>query len=138
MPFKSYFIDVIRNKYAAFNGRARRSEYWFFVLFKWLIICSIAIISNSQGEDTLMAQVGTGIFMVFYCALIIPSLAVSVRRLHDSGKSGWFILLNVIPLFGGLILLIFYFMDSDEGTNMYGKDPHVAYDNATDHLIESI
>ncbi|MGQ2983495.1 DUF805 domain-containing protein [Flavobacterium sp.] len=110
-----WYLKVMRDNYANFSGRARRSEYWYFTLFNVLAIILLALLG-----------LVTGIFFVFYLvyiiAMIIPSLAVSVRRLHDTGKSGWFILLGLVPL-GGLVLLVFYCIEGDRGSNEYGPDP---------------
>jgi len=110
-----WYLKVMRDNYANFSGRARRSEYWYFTLFNVLAIILLALLG-----------LVTGIFFVFYLvyiiAMIIPSLAVSVRRLHDTGKSGWFILLGLVPL-GGLVLLVFYCIEGDRGPNEYGPDP---------------
>jgi len=110
-----WYLKVMRDNYANFSGRARRSEYWYFTLFNVLAIILLALLG-----------LVTGIFFIFYLvyiiAMIIPSLAVSVRRLHDTGKSGWFILLGLVPL-GGLVLLVFYCIEGDRGPNEYGPDP---------------
>ena len=103
------FGDAIKtcfNKYATFQGRANRSEFWFFVLFNF--ICG------------LVPYVG----YVAAIAFFLPSLAVAVRRLHDIGKSGWFYLLNLIPIVGSIILLIWYCQPSQEGDNEYGSNPN--------------
>lgn len=110
-----WYLKVMRENYANFSGRARRSEYWYFFLFNALFLIVLAILSAI-----------TGIFFLFYIvyiiAMIIPSLAVAVRRLHDTGKSGWLVLLGLIPL-GGLVLLVFYCIEGDRGPNEYGPDP---------------
>ncbi len=136
------FTEAIRSvfsNYANFNGRARRSEYWFFVLFNFLlnivysiIRFSIVIFSGLDAEKVFDAEkvassplllVLSLIALVISLALLIPGFAVSIRRLHDIGKSGWFILLGLIPLAGPIILFIFYLTDSEIGENMYGPNP---------------
>lgn len=89
MVFRIYFLDfldVIRKKYAQFSGRARRSEYWFFMIFKWAIILTLVQLSELAEQGTLAFTALAGMSVLFFIALIIPSLAVSVRRLHDTGN----------------------------------------------------
>lgn len=135
MALKKYFLDVLKYKYADFNGRARRSEYWFFTLFKWIIFFIIASIASFGGENSLIDRVAFIIFVLVFIAFIVPTIAISIRRVHDSGKSGFLILLGIIPLIGPLILLIFYFLNSDPGPNKYGNNPHEIEDEFQDHLI---
>jgi uncharacterized membrane protein YhaH (DUF805 family) len=118
----NYFLDAL-GKYAVFGGRARRSEYWYFVLFSCLIVFALAAaglyVAKATGGPPTLAE-----YLVdFYSLLIlIPSLAVSVRRLHDVGMTGWWVLLNFVPL-GGLVLLYFFCQDSQSGENAYGPNP---------------
>jgi uncharacterized membrane protein YhaH (DUF805 family) len=118
----NYFIEAL-GKYAVFSGRARRSEYWYFVLFTCLIAFALAalgfaVAAATRGQPTL-AQYLVDFFAVL---IFLPSLAVSVRRLHDIGMSGWWVLMNLVP-FGGLVLLYFFCQDSQSGTNQYGPNP---------------
>ena len=109
-----WYMEVLR-KYAEFGGRARRSEYWWFVLINTL--ASFALLAVDMF-------VGTGFLYYLYAlAVLIPSLAVGVRRLHDTGRSGWWLLIAFIPLIGAIILLVFLFQDSEPGTNQYGPNP---------------
>jgi uncharacterized membrane protein YhaH (DUF805 family) len=113
-------------KYARFEGRSRRKEYWVFALINTLLIslvsiCVAAVVMRNGSEDEITAiRVTVGI-----CALIIfvPSLAVAVRRLHDSGKSGWLILICLIPYIGGVVNIVLMCLDSEPGTNRYGPNP---------------
>lgn len=125
--YKSMF-----KKYSQFNGRSRRSEYWYATLLNslicfaaWLIIV-IASISNdgyiSDGTGIFIGFVGI-IFGIYGIAVIIPGLAMAVRRLHDTGRSGWFMLIGLIPYIGAIILLIFMCQDSQPGANKYGTNP---------------
>ncbi len=118
----NYFLDAL-GKYAVFSGRARRSEYWYFVLFSSLIGFALAALGFSVAKMTggplTLAQYLVDLFSVL---IFLPSLAVSVRRLHDIGMSGWWVLLNVVP-FGGLVLLWFFCQDSQIGPNDYGPNP---------------
>jgi uncharacterized membrane protein YhaH (DUF805 family) len=118
----NYFLEAL-GKYAVFSGRARRSEYWYFVLFS----CLIAFVLAGLGLSVAKAAGGPptlAVYLVdlFSLLVLLPSLAVSVRRLHDVGMSGWWILLSLVPL-GGLVLLYFYCQDSQSGSNAYGPNP---------------
>lgn len=118
----NYFLDAL-GKYAVFSGRARRSEYWYFVLFTCLIAIVLAggglWVAGATGGPPTLAE-----YLVDFFSLVIfiPSLAVSVRRLHDIGMTGWWVLLSFVPL-GGLVLLYFYCQDSQPGENSYGHNP---------------
>ena len=117
----SWFIMALK-KYATFSGRARRKEYWFFVLFYVLISIVAAVIDVMTGSfDSTMGMGMLGLLVAL--ALLIPSLAVAVRRLHDTDRSGWWVLLCLIPLIGGIWLLVLLCLDSTPGENQYGPNP---------------
>ncbi|QLI81842.1 DUF805 domain-containing protein [Chitinibacter fontanus] len=101
-------IQVCFKKYADFNGRASRSEYWWFALFAFLV----SILLSASGAGLI-----SGLFSL---ATLVPSLAVGVRRLHDLGKSGWFLLIALIPLIGALIL-IYWFIQPSTDSNQFGE-----------------
>jgi uncharacterized membrane protein YhaH (DUF805 family) len=131
--FNQYYLDVLKNKYADFNGRARRSEYWYFALFNILCIIPVALISS------LLGSFGAILIVLAYIAILVPSIAVLVRRLHDVGKSGWFYFIALIPLIGGIWLLVLLCTDSNPGANEYGPNPKGIGNNANDdQLINSI
>lgn len=111
-------------QYAEFSGRARRAEYWYFVLFYTIGIFVMSFLDGALGLYSVKAGIGLlgGIFILVH---ILPSLAVSVRRLHDIGRTGWWYLLVVIPLIGPIVLLVFSVMDSKED-NKYGPNPKLA------------
>ncbi|MFJ9814242.1 DUF805 domain-containing protein [Streptomyces sp. NPDC101151] len=109
----SWFIEALK-KYAVFSGRARRKEYWLFMLFTWLIYIVLVAIGAAAHVPYLV-----GIAVVF----LLPALAVTVRRLHDTGRSGWWILIGIVPLIGSIMLLVFYCSDSEAGANKYGPNP---------------
>ena len=116
-----YFISALKN-YATFTGRARRSEYWFFTLFYFIFLVLAVILDNLLGitiEDT-----GIGpLYFISILAMIIPGLAVTVRRLHDVGKSGWFYFIVLIPIIGSIWLLVLMVSDGMLGRNQYGPNP---------------
>jgi uncharacterized membrane protein YhaH (DUF805 family) len=117
----NWFLAVLK-KYAVFSGRAQRAEYWYFVLFYLIIMMVLAFIDAMTG--TFSEESGIGLLSgVFSLATLIPTLAVSVRRLHDTGRSGWWLLLSLIPLIGAIVLLVFFVQDSTEGDNAYGLNP---------------
>jgi len=108
-------------KYFHFHGRARRSEYWLFTLFIWVASIVLMFI---EGSVKLTAVPGFGpLTTLFYLAVLIPGLSVTFRRLHDTDRSAWWILLALIPFFGGLVLIVFLCLDGTKGDNKYGSDP---------------
>ena len=116
-----WYLKVL-SQYSDFGGRARRAEYWYFVLFNILFSFVAVMIDNIIGMA--IGGMGYGLITIIYSlALFIPSLAVGIRRLHDTGKSGWYILLGLIPIVGGIIILVFLLMEGDRGENAYGPDP---------------
>ena len=115
-----WYLKVMRN-YANFNGRARRKEYWMFILFNFIFACAAAIADNLIG--TTFGAIGYGVLYLAYgLVTFIPSFAVGVRRLHDVGKSGWFCLIALIPLIGAIWLLVLMCIDSHPD-NEYGPNP---------------
>lgn len=117
-----YFLHGLRN-YAVFSGRARRKEYWMFVLFQIIFGVVMTVADNLFGTTWGDAGDEGILYSLYSLALFIPGLAVSVRRLHDVGKSGWFTFIILIPLVGIIWLLV---LDCTEGTqseNEYGPDP---------------
>lgn len=117
----NWFMTALR-KYAVFSGRSRRSEYWFFVLFYFLICIALTIVDMVAGTMSESGEIGL-FSSLFALAMLIPSIAVGVRRLHDIGKSGWWLLLGFIPLVGAIILIVWACRDSQPGTNAYGPNP---------------
>ena len=112
-------------KYAEFSGRSRRKEYWMFFLFTFVVAVVLAIVDTALG--TYNKTIGVGLLQgLFYLAVLVPSIAVNTRRLHDTGKSGWFQLLFIIPLVGFILWIIWMVTDSDAGDNKYGPNPKAA------------
>jgi uncharacterized membrane protein YhaH (DUF805 family) len=117
----NWYLETLK-KYATFEGRARRKEFWFFALFNFLAMIVLALIDGVLG--TFSEEAGIGLLSgIYVLAIIIPSIAVTVRRLHDTDRSGWWFLLSFVPLIGGLVLLVFEVLDSTPGANRYGPNP---------------
>jgi uncharacterized membrane protein YhaH (DUF805 family) len=117
----NWYLKVLK-QYADFSGRARRSEYWYFVLFNMIFAIVAVVLDNILG--TAIEGVGYGpIYGLYVLAVLVPGLAVAVRRLHDVGKSGWMFLIGLIPLIGAIWLLVLFFTDSQPGTNKWGPNP---------------
>lgn len=124
----NWFIKVLK-QYADFKGRARRKEYWMYVLFLTIAYIIAAILDNVLGLSIKMAGQSMGygyIYLLVALATIVPSIAVSVRRLQDINKSGWFVLIAFIPIIGVLILLYWSLLEGTKGENQYGPDPKAA------------
>ncbi|MBP6446585.1 MAG: DUF805 domain-containing protein [Saprospiraceae bacterium] len=119
------FLDVVKNKYAEFNGRARRKEFWMYVLVTTLITisCYVVIAIGVAFSNDLIIYFGYFLLILISFGLFIPNLAVYIRRLHDTNRSGWFLLIGVIPFIGFLILLVFLLTEGTYGPNKYGPDP---------------
>jgi len=114
-------------RYADFQGRSRRMEYWMFVLFT-VLICLVpwilmAVLGGYSSHPSPLALIPALLLLVVALALIIPSIAVQVRRFHDQDKSGWLVLLGLIPFVGGLIVFVFMCLEGTQGPNQYGPDP---------------
>jgi uncharacterized membrane protein YhaH (DUF805 family) len=117
-----WYLKVIKN-YVGFTGRARRKEYWMFCLFYIIIGIAIAVVESVMGLSTAF---GGPISSLYSLALFLPSLGVAVRRLHDTGRSGWWILINIVPILGWLVFLYFMVQDSQSGANKWGANPKTA------------
>ncbi len=120
-----WWKKVLIENYANFEGRARRAEYWYYILMNIILGFSSILFFVIIGVITdifEIAIVGYIIFILYTLIVLIPSIAVAVRRLHDTNKTGWLYLLNFVP-FGGLVLFIFYCIEGDKGANQYGTDP---------------
>ena len=124
MGFSDAVQNVLMNNYANLNGRASRSEYWWFVLFNFIVNIVTFVIDLTLGSMITydMGYVG----LIAFLALLLPSISVSVRRLHDIGKSGWWILLAIIPIvnfIGIFVIIVFTIMEGEEQPNQYGNVP---------------
>ncbi|MEU6162788.1 DUF805 domain-containing protein [Streptomyces tanashiensis] len=113
----NWYLDVLK-KYAVFNGRARRKEFWMFELFNIIISIVLNVVDMSLDIQLLSLIYTVGIFL--------PSLAVTVRRLHDTGRSGWWVLIGLVPLVGFIILLVFTVQEGEQQQNAHGPNPKLA------------
>jgi len=114
MPFMRYFD---------FAGRSRRKEYWMFLLGVIIVAVVLGLIESALGMGGSVGGIYGPLSLIFLIAIIIPGIAVQVRRFHDQDKSGWFVLINFVPYVGGLIVLVFMLMEGTRGPNRYGPDP---------------
>src|SRR5688572_11436958 len=117
----NYYIAALK-KYAVFKGRSRRKEYWFFVLFQILFGIVAMLIDGMLGSTIGFLPYGY-VYLLYTLATFIPAFAVLVRRLHDTGRSGWWLLIGLVPLVGAIVLLVFACLDSEPGANKWGPNP---------------
>ena len=110
-----WYLQVLQ-KYTAFDGRARRKEYWMFTLISGLIAIGLVVVESLVGGPGILA-------LLYWLAVLLPSIAVSIRRLHDTGRPGWWLLLGLIPFVGGIIVLVLMVLEGDAEQNEYGPNP---------------
>ncbi|MET9696455.1 DUF805 domain-containing protein [Streptomyces sp. NPDC006529] len=113
-----WYTDVLK-RYIDFSGRSRRQEYWMFVLFNMIALIIVAVVDNLLGTYPLL-------YGIYALAVLLPGLGVAVRRLHDTGKSGWWMLIALIPLVGGIWLLVLMASEGNPQPNQYGPNPKLA------------
>jgi len=113
-----WYLEALK-KYATFGGRARRKEYWMFYLFNIIITFALGFIEGFLGSPGVVG-------MLYSLAILIPCIAVSVRRLHDTNRSGWWLFIALVPAIGAIVLLIFMVQDSKPDQNQYGANPKEA------------
>jgi uncharacterized membrane protein YhaH (DUF805 family) len=117
----NWYLEVLK-KYAVFEGRAGRKEYWFFVLFNILISMALGYVDWLTGN--VNPETGLGLLSSIYAlGVMIPGMAVSVRRLHDTNRSGWWLLITFVPVIGALVFLYFMVLDSNPDINEFGPSP---------------
>ena len=123
MTFSQAVSSVLLNKYATFSGRARRSEYWWWYLFVTIVFLVASVIDQAIGFTYSDLTLGGGwLATIAAIVFLVPNLAVGVRRLHDTGRSGWWLLIGLVPLIG-VIVLIYFFVQDSENDNQYGPYP---------------
>ncbi|WP_133512838.1 DUF805 domain-containing protein [Candidatus Thiosymbion oneisti] len=111
----NWYIEVLK-KYAVFTGRAHRTEYWMFLLINIIIAFAIGFIEGFMGSPGVVG-------MIYSLAVLLPGIAVGVRRLHDTDRSGWWLLIGLIPIIGAIVLIVFFVQDSTPGQNRFGSNP---------------
>ncbi len=130
------YLNVIRNNYANFEGRARRQEYWMFQLFNVIVIAVLEVLSvlslglgtlgsaakGSMNAGLIFSFIFTGLLLIYALGVLVPTLAVTVRRLHDAGYSGWLYLITLTGI-GGVVIFVFTVLDSQPGINKWGPNP---------------
>ncbi|WRP04632.1 DUF805 domain-containing protein [Rossellomorea aquimaris] len=114
-----WYVNVLK-RYADFTGRARRKEYWMFTLVNFIIMFVLGFTASLVESISVIFMV---MYILYALAVFVPSLAVSVRRLHDTGRSGGWYFIVFVPIVGGIFLLVFMCLDSDHGSNQYGPTP---------------
>ena len=115
--YKAIYLDVLQNHYTDFDGRARRKTFWTFALANLLISIAISLVVGIVSDS-----LASGLSGLYSLAVLLPSIGLGIRRLHDTGKTGWLLLLGLIPLIN-LVLLYFFAIEGDPGPNEYGPDP---------------
>lgn len=116
----SWYLDCIKTKYATFTGRARRMEYWYFILFNIIVSIVLSLVDSVLGAQLY----GVGMLQLIYSLLVLlPALGVAIRRLHDTDRTGWWLLIGLVPVLGTIVLIIFMVLDSTPGPNRYGPNP---------------
>tara|TARA_B100001027_G_C16133699_1_gene270433 strand:- start:269 stop:646 length:378 start_codon:yes stop_codon:yes gene_type:complete len=121
-----WYLKVMRDNYANFSGRARRKEYWMFVLVQTIIMIGLMILDSVLGLDFELQGISLGygyLYLIGLIVHIVPSLALIVRRLHDIGKSGWFYFIFLIPFIGIIWLLVLFCTAGQKQDNKWGSDP---------------
>lgn len=129
----NYYLAVLK-KYAVFNGRSPRAEYWYFFLFNIIISIVLSIVDGIIGNSGSTAGVGL-LGAIYSLALIIPGIAVGIRRLHDTNHSGWWLLISLIPIVGIIWLIVLMATDSNPGENKYGLNPKIIVTNQNDKRV---
>ena len=119
----NWYLKVLKEHYADFKGRVRRKEYWMFTLFQFIFAITAIILDSILGLSFAPQITNGSIYLLFGLITFLPSLSITVRRLHDVGKSGWWYLIPLIPLIGSIWLLVLLCKDSQEGENNWGENP---------------
>lgn len=115
MGFFDWYLKCVQKHYVDVNGRARRTEYWMFFLVNLIISIGVSLVGRAIGAPVIGSLYGL--------AMLLPGIAVGVRRLHDTGRSGWWLLISLIPLIGTIWIIVLLALDGNRGDNQYGPDP---------------
>ena len=135
MKIFNWYKKVVFENYVNFKGRARRSEYWYFTMFTTIFLLLGFYIDNLLGLN-FEQETGGPFYLIVLLGSILPGLAVTVRRMHDQNKSGWFVLVCFVPCIGSLWLLILLVTEGTLGKNSFGEDPKRPYDEINDIGLE--
>jgi uncharacterized membrane protein YhaH (DUF805 family) len=119
MPLIENWKLVVLERYAKFDGRAGRAEFWWYVLANIIVYVALVILAQISGLFLIL-------YFLYALAMLVPNIAVGIRRLHDTDKSGWLLLIALVPFIGGIILLVFMAMEGTNGPNQYGAAPEPA------------
>lgn len=138
-------VKTCFSKYVTFSGRAQRSEFWWFVLFVWLVSIVLSMVDSFVFGTTVTTEYGfeastnTPIFSgLFSLAVLLPTISVAVRRLHDINRSGWWYWIALIPLIGFIVLIVFFATDGTRGANRFGADPKGGPTDGGDYASSSV
>lgn len=112
----NWYLDVLKTKYAKFDGRARRTEFWMFALFNFIVAVILGVIDAVLGTAGIIG-------FIYMLAVLVPGIALTIRRLHDTGRPGLWILIALVPVIGTIVLLVFMVLDSQPGANDFGPNP---------------
>ena len=125
----NYYLEALK-KYAVFHGRAHRAEFWWFVLFNAIFSFALNITFGARvgvPEESVSSASPLAILPAIYgLAVLLPAIGVSIRRLHDTNRSGWWLLIALFPIVGAIVLIVFYAQAGDAGENQFGADPKAA------------
>lgn len=125
-----WYLKVLQ-QYVDFAGRARRTEFWMFVLFSLIISIVLGVLDSLLGLTFVPGTTSGWLGLIYGLAVLLPSLGVTVRRLHDTGRSGWWVLIGLVPLAGAIVLIVFCAAEGNRGPNAYGPDPKAVGSPAT-------
>lgn len=114
----NWYLDVLK-QYAVFTGRARRKEYWMFFLFNIIISFALGLIEGLVGGPGILG-------LIYTLAVLLPTIGVTIRRLHDTNRSGWWMLVAFVPILGAIILIVFMVQEGTAGDNQFGPNPKLA------------
>lgn len=117
------YMKLALSRYADFSGRSRRMEFWMFAVMNIGASIVASILDGILGMSGMIAGAYGPVSLIVGLGLLVPGIAVAVRRLHDQDKSGWWLLIALVPIIGAIALLVFYFLEGTKGDNRFGPDP---------------
>jgi uncharacterized membrane protein YhaH (DUF805 family) len=117
------YMKLPLQRFAEFSGRSRRMEYWMFVVLNFGVSIVASILDRILGMSGMVGGVYGPLQLIAGLALLVPGIAVAIRRLHDQDKSGWWLLIAFVPIIGAIVLIVFMFLEGTKGDNQYGPDP---------------